>query len=424
MARKPLPSFTAAPALDELLNNKTQAAPPSFGPIVARKRISSIDTLRGIIMVIMALDHVRDYFHYDAFHYDPTDLTQTSVAIFFTRWITHFCAPVFVFLAGTAAFLAGNKMSGKGELSLWLLKRGFWLIVLEFTIVKFAWMFTLDYQTNLLMVIWALGVSMMVLAAIIHLADFMILALGLVIITGHNLLDNASISFIPDSLWNILHVGFSSITISDTVFIAAYPVLPWIGLMALGYYFGRLYKPAIEVEERFRVLIVLGSGLCLVFIVLRMLNSYGDVALWATDVSARVTVMSFLNTTKYPPSLLYLCMTMGPAMIVLAYLEKTNGWLNRKLTVIGRVPLFYYILHLYIIHLFAGVAAMISGLQWSDMIVKGIWINFEPQLQNYGFDLTTVYLVWILVVLILYPLCKWYNTFKSNHREKWWLSYL
>ncbi|ELR73463.1 membrane protein, putative [Fulvivirga imtechensis AK7] len=391
---------------------------------ISKSRISSIDLLRGLIMIIMALDHVRYYFHYDAFHYDPADLSQTSVALFFTRWITHFCAPVFVFLAGTSAFLSGQKVKSRKALSIWLIKRGLWLIVLEFTLVKLAWMFKLDYEITLLLVIWILGISMIALAAFIHLPKYLMLISGLVIVCGHNLLDGVIPPFLPEPLWKIMHISFSSIVIGDTTVIVGYPVLPWIGLMVLGYYFGMLYKQDFGDDVRRNIIMKLGITITIFFVLLRLTNTYGEPVPWSEQESTWFTILSFLNTTKYPPSLLYLCMTIGPSLILLTLFEKADGWWAKKLVVVGRVPLFYYLLHLYLIHFLAVIAAVVMGYTWSDMVVDTMWINTEPQLHDYGFSLPFVYFVWVMVVIMLYPLCRWYHDYKNQNRDKWWLSYL
>lgn len=389
-----------------------------------RSRIQSIDLLRGMVMVIMALDHVRYYFHYDAFHFNPTDLDVTTAALFFTRWITHFCAPVFVFLAGTSAFLSGYKMADKKHLSGWLVKRGIWLVILELTFVKFAWMFQLDYQTNLLMVIWALGISMIALAALIHLPRYALLTTGLLIVGGHNLLDGVSNVIMPDAIWKILHVEWGEIVIGDVTFITVYPVLSLIGLMILGYCLGQVYHPAFKKDTRIKILFGLGAAITVLFILLRFTNWYGDPSEWEIQNNFWFTLLSFLKTTKYPASLLFICMTIGPSLIVLATTEKARGWLSNRLVIIGRVPMFYYLAHLYLIHLLASLTALASGYTWSDMIVKSIWVNMEPQLQDYGFNLFVVYLVWIVVIALLYPLSEKYNSYKNNNRHKWWLSYL
>lgn len=397
------------------LTSKDYASIPAQGTT----RITSIDLLRGIVMIIMALDHVRDYFHSDVTVFQPEDLEQTNVLLFFTRWITHFCAPVFVFLAGTSAFLSGQRKT-KNDLSLFLLKRGIWLLLVEVTLVNFAWSFNIKLPFIGLAVIWALGISMITLAALIHLPKRIIFLIGVIIVAGHNLLDRIHFDSV---LWSVLHEpGIFRIDQTHLIRVA-YPVLPWIGIMALGYCFGSLYTKNVDAAKRKKLLWQLGTIAIIAFIVIRFLNVYGDPALWSEQKSIVFTILSFFNTTKYPPSLLYTIMTLGPALIFLAIAEKASGKLAQPIIHIGRVPMFYYILHLYLIHIAAMFAAEFSGYDWSDMILqRRTWV--DPQLNGYGFSLGVTYLVWIGIVLLLYPLCKWYDKYKTQHKEKWWLSYL
>lgn len=374
-------------------------------------------------MILMTLDHVRDYFHYDAFFYEPSDLTQTSPILFFTRFVTHFCAPVFVALAGTSAFLVGRRMDKK-ELSIWLLKRGFWLIFLEFTIIKFAWTFNPSYNTLGLLVIWALGVSMIALALFIQLPKYLSISLAVLMIFGHNALDG----FIPEGnrlmafLWKLLHVQGGGEYKGFTLRIS-YPVVPWIGVMAMGYYFGEIYRPEFEKRRRLKILFYSGLSFILLFIALRSFNFYGDPSPWEIQSSSLFSFLSFINVTKYPPSLLYLLITLGPSLLFLYLFEKFDfSWIKPIIT-IGRVPMFWYILHLYVIHAVATVAALLTGFAFSDMVLTG-FISFEPQLKGYGFSLWAVYLFWVGICLILYPVSKWYDGYKRANRQKWWLSYL
>lgn len=387
-----------------------------------KKRIKSIDMLRGLVMVIMALDHVRDYFHADAYFFDPSDIAQTNVPLFWTRFVTHFCAPVFVFLAGTSAFFVGQRRDKK-SLSIWLVKRGLWLIFAELTIIKLAWMFKLDYSTILLQVIWVLGISMIFLAGFIHLPKKFMIGLALVVIFGHNLLDSIAPSdTVAASLWTFLHV-FNIVDMGSFQIFVGYPMIPWIFVMPLGYYFGELYRSSFDPKLRIKRLFQLGLGLTLLFFVLRTLNIYGDSYAWAAQDSLGMTIASYFNITKYPPSLLYLLITLGPSILFLALVENVQNQWTEKLVVIGRVPMFFYIVHIYVIHLLAVVAAISTGFDFSDMVID-LWVTLQPQLQGYGFNLWTVYLIWVVLTIALYPICSWYNSYKTNHREKWWLSYL
>lgn len=378
--------------------------------------------LRGLVMVIMALDHVRDYFHADAYFFDPSDIAQTNVPLFWTRFVTHFCAPVFVFLAGTSAFFVGQRRDKK-SLSIWLLKRGLWLVIAELTIIKLAWMFKLDYSTILLQVIWVLGISMIFLAGFIHLPKKVMIGLALLAVFGHNLLDPiAPTDTVASGFWTFLHV-FNIVNMGSFQVFVGYPMIPWIFVMPLGYYFGELYKPSYDPKLRIKRLFQLGLGLTLLFFVLRTLNIYGDPYTWTEQESFGMTIASYFNITKYPPSLLYLLITLGPSILFLALVENIQNQWTEKLVVIGRVPMFFYIIHIYVIHLLAVVAAMSTGFDFSDMVID-VWVTLQPQLQGYGFDLWVVYLVWIVLTIALYPICSWYNNYKTSHREKWWLSYL
>ena len=388
-------------------------------------RIGSIDLLRGIVMIVMAIDHVRDYFHRDSFLYDPTDLGHTNPALFFTRWITHFCAPVFVFLAGISAHLYGVR-KGRKALSFFLLTRGVWLIFAELFIIALGWSFNPLYPYFNLQVIWAIGVSMIALAAMIRLPPRLILLTGLVLIAGHNLLDNVHIpGGSPGAiLWGVLHDG-GTFHIGHTPVFVRYPVLPWIGILAVGYCVGQLYRPRANAGERKSILLCLGAGAITLFIVLRALNAYGDHALWSVQKNTVFTIMSFLNVTKYPPSLLYVLMTLGPAMLFLSLSEEIKqGWSERVL-VFGRVPMFYYVVHIYLAHLLAVFGAAISIHNWRVMFFLPTRPAWVPGLKGYGFDLIAVYAVWLTVILLLYPLCKRFDAYKRAHQStKWWLSYL
>lgn len=392
---------------------------------IAGKRIESIDLLRGIVIIIMALDHVRDYFNADNFLFDPTDLTHTNGALFFTRWITDFCAPVFMFLAGTSAFLVGERKTKK-ELCLFLLKRGLWLMLLETVIINFAWSFNPAYPLFRLQVIWALGLCMVIMSVLIYLPPKIILVIGLLILFGHNLLDNihATGTTIGDFLWGEFHER-KRFPFAGHMVATGYPILPWLSVMALGYCFGQFYRKGVDAAVRKKYLLIIGSTATVLFLLIRGINEYGDMVPWSVQNSFVLTVCSFLNVTKYPPSLLYTLMTMGPAIIVLAFLEKPLNRVGNIIIRFGRVPLFFYILHLYLIHLLAVGAVVLSGRPWTDMIsLMSMNAKDSPWLKGYGFSLAGTYLVWLLVILLLYPLCKWFDKYKINHKEKWWLSYL
>jgi uncharacterized membrane protein len=387
---------------------------------ITKPRIQSIDLLKGLVMVIMALDHIRDYLHYPAYIFDPTDPNQSTFPIFFTRFITHFCAPIFCFLAGTSAFMVGKRKS-KAELSSFLFKRGLWLVFIEMTIVNFAWYFDVYFRSPGLLVIWSLGISMIVLAGLVHLSRTFILLFSLVLILGHNLLD--TVHFNGNVFWSILH-EFNIFQLTDGVeFLVGYPIIPWIAVMALGYYFGAYYDSSYDGLQRKKLFNTIGIIAIVAFIILRFSNVYGDSALYTDYDTTAKDLMSFFNPSKYPPSLLYLLMTLGVAFIFLANAEKLKGKVVDFFSTFGRVPFFYYILHLYLIHLVALLFAELSGFGWQKMILAD-WMTEVPALRGFGFPLWVVYCVWVGVIALLYPLCKKFDAYKQSHKEKWWLSYL
>lgn len=412
-----------------------------------RTRVDSIDLLRGIVMVIMMLDHTRDFVHRDVFlGWDPTDLSKTNVMLFFTRWITHFCAPVFVFLAGTSVYLQFARGKSKRDLSRFLVTRGLWLIFLEFTVVRIAVTFNVDYRfLGVMQVVWVIGVSMIVLAALIHLPVRVVGAFGLLMIVLHNLLDrfhvqgwqgpNSAVPSMGAKLWMILHQPFEAFPVvgfpSPVVFVL-YPLIPWVGVMAAGYAFGALYQ--MDALRRRRLLIIMGSAATVLFIVLRAINRYGDPSHWARQNSVALTIISFLNTTKYPPSLLFLLMTLGPAMLALAWFESNETFLATQTSqrsvwdglqnffvTFGRVPLFFYLLQWFTAHFISVILHLITGKPVGWMFGSQIGGTGPPP--GVGFNLAVVYACWIAGVLLLYPLCKWFAKVKARRRD-WWLSYL
>jgi len=437
-------------SLPELIHGAEADTPSlTFKPNSAR--IDSIDLLRGIVMVIMMLDHTRDFVHRDVLlGFDPTDLSRTNVVLFFTRWITHYCAPVFVFLAGTSAYLQFARGKSRRELAWFLLTRGLWLVVLELTVIRLAVTFNFDYRfLGALQVIWALGVSMIVLAALIYLPLRLVGVFGVVMIALHNLLDGIKVqswqgpeSPLPSAgakLWILLHQGFEAFPVlwffpSPVVFVV-YPLIPWIGVMAAGYAFGAVYQ--WDVQRRRRLLLVMGSFATALFVVLRLLNVFGDPAHWARQKTAAFTLLSFLNTTKYPPSLLFLLMTLGPALLLLAWFEwgptgvgadagsiGQQSFLSRlrgALVTFGRVPLFFYILQWVTAHLISVVLHYVAGKPVRWMFDSEVFITGPPP--GVGFSLPVVYACWIVGILLLYPLCKWFAGVKARRRD-WWLSYL
>jgi uncharacterized membrane protein len=395
----------------DALRNPALTAPAALAATHARTRLQSIDVLRGLVIVLMALDHVRAYFT-DA-RFDPLDLSQTDPALFLTRWVTHLCAPTFIFLAGVSAYLKARR-SDPQELRRFLVTRGLWLIVLEFTVIQFAWSFNFRYDVGLIMqVIWAIGASMIALAALVHLPRWAIGVIALALIGGHNLLDGVS----PETfgqwawLWNVIHVqGRTSFAF------VLYPLIPWIGVMALGFCAGAVF----EFDARRRRSILLGAGTLAIalFVGLRAANGYGDPQPWVAQATPTLTFLSFINVHKYPPSLLYLLITLGFASLLLAFLEMARGRLVGVLNTFGRVPLFFYVLHIVLAHLAAGLVALATGR--GDMVLANLFL-FMPD--EWGFDLTGVYVAWVAVLLTLYPACRWFADVKKRRRD-WWLSYL
>jgi uncharacterized membrane protein len=401
--------FTDATTL--LRESHDSAVRSEASAVRARVRLQSIDALRGLVIMLMALDHVRDYFTNARF--DALDLTQTTVPIFLTRWITHFCAPTFIFLAGVSAYLISLRCS-RAELRRFLLTRGLWLIFLEFTVVNFAWAFGSVYSMGvLLQVIWVIGLSMVIMAALVRLPMPAIATISIVLIVGHNLLDG----FAPEpggaaaALWTILHRQ----GLIMPVFVA-YPLIPWLGVMGLGYVAGQLF--AMPAAQRRRTLITCGCAALATFIVLRFTNLYGDPQAWTRQADPIRTVLSFVKVGKYPPSLLYILLTLGVAALLLPALENARGRWLAILQTFGRVPLFFYVLHIVLAHAVAGVLAMLLG--YGTGVLNEVFLNLPP---TWGFDLPVVYLAWILVLLTLYPACRWFAAVK-HQRSDWWLSYL
>jgi uncharacterized membrane protein len=372
-----------------------------------KKRIDSIDILRGLVMAIMALDHTRDFFM--ATPYDPTDLTRASTILFLTRFITHYCAATFVFLAGTGAFLSLTRGKSKADACKFLLSRGLWLVVLECTLIHLGWGGGLFLQ-----VIWAIGISMMVLGLLIFLPLPVIAGFGLLLIFGHNAFDHVNTAtFTPGekTLWTFLHVpGMVHLWQGEDIFVF-YPLVPWIGVMATGYSFGKLFT--IDAAKRKKALVILGTSAIVLFVVIRYFAIYGDPTTWTYQGNIHRTILSFINISKYPPSLDYLLITLGPAMLFLAFIEGKKNIFTDIFVVFGRVPLFYYILHLYLIHLLAILIGLIVPLPQSP----------APGQVSVGLSLGWVYVIWISVVTILYFPCKWFMKYKREHKQ-WWLSYL
>jgi uncharacterized membrane protein len=382
-----------------------------------RARLESVDVARGVIMIIMALDHTRDFFGIPG--QNPADLGTASAALFLTRWITHFCAPVFFLLTGTGAYLSLRRKS-TSELSRYLFTRGIWLIVLETVVVRcLAYQFNVDFRVTMLLVLWALGWAMIALSVLVRLPATAVAVFGAVMIAGHNLLDGVRSA---SPIWSILHApGFVLNTPEHVVFVA-YPLIPWIGVTAVGFGLGQIY--GWDAERRRTFLLRLGLALTVAFVAIRAANLYGDPSRWTVQKSVLFTALSFLNTTKYPPSLLFLLMTLGPAMLLLRAVEGDTPRLLRPALVIGKVPLFYYILHFVLIHLLAVLVclARYGSARWMVESPDLGHYPFSPP-PGWGYSLPVVYAIWAFVVLAMYPLCRWFAGLKQRRSDAW-LSYL
>lgn len=395
-------------------------------PRPRRERLQSIDLVRGLAMVLMALDHARDYF--DDPGVDPMDLRSTNPALYLTRWVTHFCAPTFVFLAGTSAFLFGAGGRSKAELSRFLLSRGLWLVVLEFTLVKFAWVHSFGFFLWFQQVIAAIGSGMMLLAGLVWLPRGALVAVGVAIVCGHNLLDGTEEGLGgPAPAWfQVLHVsqvfivlqGDPADWLGSPKLMVIYPLLPWWGVIVLGYACGPVFR--MERRRRRRVLATCGACATLGFFALRASNLYGDPVPWTRGDSTLYAIGSFFNAQKYPPSLLYVAMTLGPALLLLAAVDRTPGRLGRALVAFGRVPLFYYLAHLFVLSYGAALMYWITDGQALNPIVALVTGAAPPWLAK---GLPVVYVAWVACVLGLYLPCVAYGRLKARGRSTIW-SYL
>ncbi|MEJ7767437.1 MAG: heparan-alpha-glucosaminide N-acetyltransferase domain-containing protein [Chitinophagaceae bacterium] len=386
-----------------------------------RSRSFAIDLLRSTVMIIMVLDHVRDFFHSQALITDPLDLQTTTPILFFTRWITHFCAPVFVFLSGCSAYLYGCK-KGLPALSSFLIKRGCWLICVEIVLITFALTFNPLYSLLVLQVVWAIGIGMIMLGLLIRLPLTALFCIGLLLCFGHNLLDYPAFSPKDKTSlwWLLLHSSGSVYPLSNShLILVAYAFIPWTGVMITGYCFGRVFE--MEVRDRIRACIYTGTGLIGLFLLVRSINMYGDPAPWSVQKDTVFTLLSFLNVSKYPASMQYICLMLGPAILLLGFMEKVKNRLTTIVSVYGRVPFFYFIIHLYLIHLLCMAAFYLEGYTSKEIISPRSPFFFRPP--SFGFSLLAVYAIWIVIVVAMYPICSWYNRYKSTHTQ-WWLSYL
>lgn len=384
-------------------------------------RIQSIDIVRGLVMIIMALDHTRDFMHVSSLTQNPLDLTSTTPVLFFTRWITNFCAPVFVFLSGTSAYLSIRNRNDLKESRKFLVARGVWLILLEFTIINFAIWYDVHFRILLFQVIAAIGFGFIILSFLVRLPVKVLGITGLVLIFGHDLLSYIHFNDSP-VIWKTISLIFNFTAFQpskDFSFIIAYPVLPWFGMMLAGFAAGKIFE--LPERERKKVLLRIGMAALILFAVLRYINGYGDPSGWAVQKNGLFTLLSFVNTSKYPPSLLYSLMILGSMFLVLYLTDRTGSKTGRLLSVYGKVPFFYYLIHLYLVHAIMLAIMFLQGYRFSEL-------SFAPfnygRAHGSGISLLAVYLIWISVVVILYPICRWYGNYKSLHKGNRWLRYL
>jgi uncharacterized membrane protein len=391
------------------------------------RRIDSIDAVRGLIMIIMALDHVRDFIHRAAMSSSPTNLATTTPVLFMTRWVTHFCAPVFMFTAGLGAFLYWQAGRSRSELSIFLLTRGAWLVFLELTVMRFAYDFDVAQSYPVfLIVLWALGACMIGLAALVWLPLPVLAGFSIAVILVHNTFDGIDPSRFGSAapLWDLVHQP-GVINVAGAAVLVAYPLVPWIAVMALGFSLGPLFL--MEARQRRRILVTVGLTATAAFLIVRGLNLYGDPSRWTPQHSATFTVLSFLNTSKYPPSLDFLLMTLGPAFLALAIADRMKWVPSNPLIVFGCVPLFYFVLHFYAAHVAAALLALVryGSPAWAFIFHPVPSMGAPPKLYppDFGYDLWVVYVVWAAIVIGLYPACRWFASVKARRRD-WWLSYL
>jgi uncharacterized membrane protein len=395
----------------------------SPGPASApdRSRVEAIDVLRGLVIALMALDHVRDFLHVSGYALNPLDPRQTTTLLYVTRWVTHFCAPTFVFLAGVSAWLLGARGKSTSELSRRLLARGLWLVFLELTVIGFGWAWSIPFMP-FLQVIWAIGWSMVLLALCVRLPARAVLVIGAAVIAGHNLFDAVSPGDLGrfGVLWQLVRAGGVLRTPDGGAVLASYPILPWFGMMAFGYGLAWVFIA----RARDRLLHRVGGAMLLLFLVLRIVNVYGDPRPWAPRADLRSTAMAFMDVTKYPPSLQFVTATLGPVLLAFPLLARWKGPLASVLRIYGAVPLMAYLAHIYVVHTIAVVSRVATGQDAAGL--KNAIYNFvlnSEAMGGTGLPLWFVYPAWIAVLAIIYPLCRWWAQVKATHQD-WWLSYL
>lgn len=385
-------------------------------------RLPAIDFVRGLAMIIMALDHVRDFMHESSLTVNPTDLANTTPALFFTRFITHLCAPIFVFLAGTSVFLSLQKTGKLAETRRLLFKRGLWLLILEFTLVNFAIFFDIGFHTYLFEVIAAIGFGFIVLGLLLKIPSALMGLTGIVIIFCHGLFN--TIPFGENSLLlSILNPFFNPTAINlfnEKILVIGYPPIPWLGIMLLGFFFGRYF--ALEASRRNKLFLIVGLFSIILFVIIRSINAYGDPAAWTGQKNFLFTVLSFMNITKYPPSLIFSLFTLGVMFFLLALADHFPSSVKRVVITYGKVPLFYFVLHFYLAHCLTLLMLFVQGFNWAEFEFANNRFG-RPSGAESGLPLWAVYIVWIFVVAVLYKPCLWFSLYKAEHSH-WWLKYV
>jgi uncharacterized membrane protein len=399
---------------------RSQIAPQiALVSALPRPRVEAVDIVRGLAIVLMTLDHVRVYLL--ATRIDPTDLDRTTTSLFLTRWVTHFCATAFVFLSGTSAYLSARQRA-RGAVARTLLTRGLWLVFLELTLIHFAWFFTFTYRIVFLQVMWAIGWSMVGLAALVYLSPVVVTAIGVTILALHNIVNElaGSLPAPLHFLWKTLHEPGMLEYLPGHRIVSTYPVLPWFGVMAVGYGLGAvLLRDRIGLRRR---ALVLGAVLTLAFLVVRGAH-VGDPHPWPTGSGMLRTSLSFLNCCKYPPSSAFVLMTLGPTLLALGLFARPPGRLGRMLEQFGRVPLFFYLVHLLLVHAVALTLAYLRHGNSSGLLEYPLFVPSQQLPAGYGFRLPVIYLTWAVLLVPLYLAARWFAGVKRRRRE-WWLSYL
>jgi len=385
------------------------------------KRINSIDIVRGIVMIIMALDHTRDLLHITSITQQPTDLATTTPMLFFTRWITHLCAPTFVLLSGASAYISLKNINNVTESRNHLLTRGIWLIILDLTLINFGVWFDIHFNVLLFDVISAIGFGFIILSLLLKCSAKTIGIIGLLIIFLHNLSPNLRLA--ETSLFKRLLMPFFAPNAfplgRGITFVVGYPPIPWLGIILAGFWVGSIFNKTVE--SRKKLFLIIGFSSLLLFVLLRFINIYGDSFQWTTQKNYLFTFMSFINVTKYPPSLLFCLLTLGIMFLILSFVEGMKSKFTDSATVYGKVPLFYFVIHWFIIHPIMFAIVFLQGFKSSDLLFG---FNFGRPKETSGVELWAIYLIWLAVLIILLPLCKRYGQYKEYHKDKRWLRYV